>query len=117
MSRWLWALLGGVVLVAIAAAFWTDQQPDECLAPGFAGANSCRSRARSRLYRAEIRALGSVLTFRPGLRRTRPRPVHTCGAGRAAGRNPARRRAAPCPWRAPGSARRAGCSRSAPCRS
>ena len=23
MSRWLWALLGGVVLVAIAAAFWT----------------------------------------------------------------------------------------------
>ena len=23
MSRWLWALLGGVVLVAIAAVFWT----------------------------------------------------------------------------------------------
>ena len=25
MSRWLWALLGGVVLVAIAAVFWIDQ--------------------------------------------------------------------------------------------
>jgi hypothetical protein len=25
MSRWLWALLAGVVLVAIAAAFWIDQ--------------------------------------------------------------------------------------------
>ena len=25
MSRWLWALLAGVVLIAIAAVFWIDQ--------------------------------------------------------------------------------------------
>ena len=44
MSRWLWALLAGVVLVAIAAVFWIAQ-PDECPPPGFARPNGCRPRA------------------------------------------------------------------------
>ena len=47
MSRWLWALLGGVVLVAIAAVFWIASQPDECHTPRFARPSACRSRAGS----------------------------------------------------------------------
>ena len=34
MSRWLWALLGGVILVAIAAFYWTASNPTN-LAPQF----------------------------------------------------------------------------------
>ena len=64
MSRWLWALLAGVVLVAIAAVFWIDA--DECPTPGLAGHYASRTCARSRLYCAERRALGSILTFAPG---------------------------------------------------
>jgi hypothetical protein len=33
MSRWLWALLGGVVLVAIAAVFWTDRNQTNVTSP------------------------------------------------------------------------------------
>jgi hypothetical protein len=33
MSRWLWALLGGVVLVAIAAGFWTFNNQTNVTAP------------------------------------------------------------------------------------
>ena len=47
MSRWLWALLGGVVLVAIAAVFWTDTR--RMSSPCFAEASSRRSRAGARL--------------------------------------------------------------------
>ena len=43
MSRWLWALLAGVVLVAIAAVFWIDQT--SVLPPVLPGPNACRSRA------------------------------------------------------------------------
>ena len=64
MSRWLWALLAGVVLVAIAAVFWIDQT--SVATPGLAGRHAGRTCARSRLDCAERRALGSVLTFAPG---------------------------------------------------
>ena len=75
MSRWLWALLGGVVLVAIAAVFWIE--PDECHTPGFARPYAGRTCARSRPYCAERRALGSTLTFAPGRAggRARSRPL------------------------------------------
>ena len=33
MSRWLWALLGSVVLVAIAAVFWTDRNQTNVTPP------------------------------------------------------------------------------------
>ena len=37
MSRWLWALLGGVVLVAIAALFWTAGNQKNVTPPGSPG--------------------------------------------------------------------------------
>jgi hypothetical protein len=37
MSRWLWALLGGVVLVAIAAVFWTDRNQTNVTRPASPG--------------------------------------------------------------------------------
>ena len=64
MSRWLWALLAGVVLVAIAAVFWIAE-PDE-YHPRFRRPNAGRPRAGSRRYCAGSRALGSALTFAPG---------------------------------------------------
>ena len=80
MSRWLWALLGGVVLVAIAALVWTAgnrtnvpppfrQAQQLSLPRRFAGAAcSCAGRAGTR-------ALASA---------------RTCAPGRAGGRGPAR---------------------------
>ncbi len=64
MSRWLWALLAGVVLVAIAAVFWIDET--SIPPPVSPGHYASRTGARSRLYCAERRALGSALTFAPG---------------------------------------------------
>ena len=49
MSRWLWALLAGVVLVAIAAVFWTASNQTNVTTPGFARPNASRTCARSRL--------------------------------------------------------------------
>jgi hypothetical protein len=37
MSRWLWALLGGVVLVAIAAFFWTASNQTNITPPVSSG--------------------------------------------------------------------------------
>ena len=116
MSRWLWALLGGVVLVAITAVFWIDQRTNvlppvlpstTAVAPTPAPASTAQKSAPS----------APSSPSPPAPQDAGPASVHTCGAGRAAGRNLARPRAAACPWRAPGSAGRAGCSRSAPCRS
>ena len=61
MSRWLWGLLAGVVLVAIAAVFWIDQT--SVTTPGFARPNACRSRAGS---------AGAACSF-TGRQGTRPR--------------------------------------------
>src|ERR1700722_19625851 len=40
MSRWLWALLAGVVLVAIAAVFWIASNQTNVTAPGSPGTTS-----------------------------------------------------------------------------
>ena len=89
MSRWLWALLAGVVLVAIAAVFWIER--DECPTPGLAGHYASRTCARSRLYCAERRALGSVLTFAPGRAEAAapPAPAPAPDAGQQATSPPA----------------------------
>ena len=80
MSRWLWALLGGVVLVAIAAVFWTVSNQTNVTPPVSPGPTPVTPRAgrpgtRSRHYCAESRALASALTR---------------AASRAGGRSPAR---------------------------
>ena len=67
MSRWLWALLAGVVLVAIAAVFWTASNQTNVLPPVSQGSTPSRTHAGSRLYCAG--------TPRPRLRpHLRPRP-------------------------------------------
>jgi hypothetical protein len=40
MSRWLWALLAGVVLIAIAAVFWIASNQTKVTAPGSPGTTS-----------------------------------------------------------------------------
>ena len=76
MSRWLWALLGGVVLVTIAAAFWIANNQTNVAPPSFTRPNGGRTRAGSRPYCTEGRALGSARHLRPRLRRRRqPRPL------------------------------------------
>ena len=88
MSRWLWALLGGVVLVAIAAVFWTASNQTNVTPPVSPGpttvapapvprAVAAAAPRRLRPCCAETRALASALT---------------CAPGRAGGRSPARSR-------------------------
>ena len=65
MSRWLWALLAGVVLVAIAAVFWIATRRMSC------------PRSRGALRQSHLRPLPPLLrrTPRPRLRpHLRPRP-------------------------------------------
>ena len=50
MSRWLWALLGGVVLVAIAAVFWTASNQTNVTPPVSPGPTAGRTRAGRRPY-------------------------------------------------------------------
>ena len=87
MSRWLWALLGGVVLVAIAAVFWTASNQTNVTPPVSPGPAPLTLRAGRPGTRALVgcrpccaeRALASALT---------------CAPGRAGGRSPARSRLA-----------------------
>ena len=72
MSRWLWALLAGVVLVAIAAVFWVDETS---VLPPVSRSTTPVAPAPSPALLPERRALGSALTF---------------SAGRAGGGSPAR---------------------------
>ena len=64
MSRWLWALLAGVVLVAIAAVFWIDET--SVLPPVSRGTTPVAPAPAPASHCAERRALGSILTFAPG---------------------------------------------------
>ena len=71
MSRWLWALLGGVVLVAIAAVFWTASNQTNVTPPVSPGPTAVApapapGAACSCAGRAETRALASALTCAPG---------------------------------------------------
>ena len=79
MSRWLWALLGGVVLIAIAAVFWTASNQTH-VTPAVSPTPVAPAPAPAP-YRAERRACASA--FAPRLRlhlrptapnRTPPRP-------------------------------------------
>ena len=73
MSRWLWALLAGVVLVAIAAVFWIDQtsvlppvsRGTTPVAPAPAPASTAQNAAPS----------APVLSLRPRPRRRRQLPL------------------------------------------
>ena len=65
MSRWLWALLGGVVLVAIAAFFWTASNQTNITPPVSSGPTPV-ARNDSRPHCAGSRALASALTCAPG---------------------------------------------------
>jgi hypothetical protein len=62
MSRWLWALLAGVVILAIAAVFWIDQT--SVLPPVLPRPTAVAPPPAPTA--PESRALGSVLTFVPG---------------------------------------------------
>ena len=112
MSRWLWALLGGVVLVAIAAVFWTASNQTN-VTPPFRQAQRLSLPRRSprnprprqlRPYCAESRALASALT---------------CAPGPAGGRSPARSRSGRAPRSNSGprcgtASRLTACSRAGP---
>jgi hypothetical protein len=72
MSRWLWALLAGVVLVAIAAFFWTaSNQTKITPPPSFVRPNACRPHDGAQPHCAGSRAL-------------------TCAPSRAGGSSPTR---------------------------
>ena len=64
MSRWLWALLAGVVLVAVAAVFWIDET--SVLPPVSRGTTPVAPAPAPASTAQERRALGSILTFAPG---------------------------------------------------
>ena len=98
MSRWLWALLAGVVARRDRSRLL--DRPDERPSPGLAGHYASRACALSRLLlrRTPRRALGSVLTFAPGragggspVRSRRPAP----DAGQQATSHPLRPRRPP----------------------
>jgi hypothetical protein len=71
MSRWLWALLAGVVLVAIAAFFWTASNQTKITPPSFVRPNACRPHDGAQPHCAGSRAL-------------------TCAPSRAGGSSPTR---------------------------
>ena len=74
MSRWFWALLGGVVLVAIAAVFWiASNQTNVTLQVSPAQRLSPPAPAPLR-HRAESRALASPQLRPRPRRRPQPRP-------------------------------------------
>ena len=66
MSRWLWALLGGVVLVAIAAFFWTASNQTNILPPVSRGTTPVAPAPSPGRYCAGSRTLASALTCAPG---------------------------------------------------
>ena len=104
MSRWLWALLGGVVLVAIAAAFWTASNRTNVSPPVSPEPTAVAPApvppappAPAPVATEPAPRAGSA----PTAQEARPPAPLTCGPGRAAGRNPARPRAAPAPGAPP----------------
>ena len=79
MSRWLWALLGGVVLVAIAALFWTASNQTNVtrpVSPGPTAVAPAPVRRRRLLLRRLCRNPRPRLRPRPRpRRRPQPRPL------------------------------------------
>ena len=72
MSRWLWALLGGVVLVAIAAVFWTASNQTNVTPPVSPGPTAV---APAPVARGTCSRGGRARNPRPRLRpHLRPRP-------------------------------------------